>query len=312
MRCLVTGASGHLGSYLTRRLLEEGHTVTVVVRPQSDLWRLADVIADTTVIRSQLEDIDQVESALMAAAPEVVFHLAWQGVTSKFRNDFRQIESNLLGSVRLLEIVQQAGCKCWVGCGSQAEYGLYEGVIREDLPLQPMTLYGATKLCVGFLTRQLCDLAGTRYVWLRVLAAYGPKDDPVHLIPAVILKLLAGEKPALTPGEQRWDYLYVEDVAEAACEVIQQPRLQGIYNLGSGQAYTVRDIVTRMRDMIDPGLPLGIGEIPYGPNQIMRLQGEGTGSPFYRETGWKPKVGLDEGLQLTVDWFRANGQRYGL
>ena len=96
MRCLVTGASGHLGSYLTRRLLEAGHTVTVVVRPQSDLWRLAEVIADTTVIRSQLEDIDQVESALMAAAPEVVFHLAWHGVTSKFRNDLDQIESCLL------------------------------------------------------------------------------------------------------------------------------------------------------------------------------------------------------------------------
>ena len=64
--------------------------------------------------------------------------------------------------------------------------------------------------------------------------------------------------------------------------------------------------------MIDTGLPLGIGEIPYGPNQIMRLQGEGTDSPFCRETGWKPKVDLDEGLHQTVDWFRANRQRYGL
>ena len=312
MRCLVTGASGHLGSYLTRRLLETGHAVTVVVRPQSELWRLADVLDDITVIRGELEDIDRAEAELIAAAPEVVFHLAWYGVTSRFKNELRQIESNLLGSVRLLQIAQRAGCTCWVGLGSQAEYGVQSGITGEDLPLRPKTLYGATKLSVGFLTRQLCDLAGTRYVWLRLLSAYGPKDDPDHLIPLVIMKLLAGEKPALTLGEQWWDYLYVEDVIEAACQAAQQSHVQGVYNLSSGQAHTVRDIVTRVRDMIDADLPLGFGEIPYGPGQIMRLQGEGTNSAFCRATGWIPKVGLDEGLRHTVDWYRANGQRYGL
>jgi len=141
-----------------------------------------------------------------------------------------------------------------------------------------------------------------------LLATYGPKDDIRHLIPTVILKLLASERPALTPGEQRWDYLFVEDAAEAIYRVAVTPNVQGIFNLGSGKAHTVRSIVERIRDLIDPNLPLGFGEIPYRPDQIMHLQADIT--KLQDATGWSPRVGLDEGLRRTVDWYRKNRERY--
>jgi nucleoside-diphosphate-sugar epimerase len=238
----------------------------------------------------------------MAVAPEVVFHLAWYGVTSEYRNDPNQINYNLIGSLRLLQAAQQSGCNCWVGMGSQAEYGPYDVALREDLPTWPRTAYGVTKLCVGLLSRQLCEMAGVRYIWIRLLASYGPKDDVRHLIPTVIMKLLAGEKPALTLGKQRWDYLYVEDAAEAIYQVALNPQAQGVFNLGSGEAYTIRSIVERTRDIIDPRLKLGFGEVPYRPDQIMHLQADI--SKLQSATGWKPKIGIDDGLRRTVEWYR--------
>ena len=302
MRCLVTGASGHLGSYLTRLLLSRGHEVIVFVRPQSDLWRISDVLSQTKLIRGDLSDIDRVTPQIMSVAPEVIFHLAWYGVTNEYRNDPNQINHNLIGSLRLLQAAQKSGCNCWIGMGSQAEYGPYNGTLREDLPTWPMTTYGVTKLCVGLLSRQLCEMAGIRYVWLRLLATYGPKDDIRHLIPQVILKLLAREKPSLTPGEQRWDYLYVADAAEAIYQVAQNPQAQGVFNLGSGETYTVRSIAELIRDMIDTSLPLDFGETPYRYDQVMRLQADI--SKLKNATGWEPKTSLDRGLEQAIEWYR--------
>jgi len=302
MRCLVTGASGHLGSYLTRLLQSRGHEVIVFVRPQSDLWRISDVVSQTKLIRGDLSELDRVVPEVMAVAPEVVFHLAWYGVTSEYQNDPNQINYNLIGSLRLLQAAQKSGCNCWVGMGSQAEYGPYSAVLREDLPTWPQTAYGVTKLCVGLLSRQLCEMADIRYVWLRLLASYGPKDDVRHLIPTMILKLLAHEKPALTLGEQRWDYLYVEDAVEAIYQVALNHDARGVFNLGSGEAYTIRSIMEHTRDIIDPQLPLGFGEISYRPDQLVHMQADI--SKLQSTTGWKPKIGIDEGLRRTVEWYR--------
>lgn len=302
MRCLVTGASGHLGSYLTRLLQSRGHDVVAFVRRQSDLWRISDVLPQTELIYGDMSDIDTVTTEIVSATPETVFHLAWHGVTSEYRNDPSQINYNLVGSLRLLQAAQKAGCSCWVGMGSQAEYGPYQGVLREDLPTWPQTTYGVTKLCVGLLSQQLCQMAGLRYVWLRLLAAYGPKDDVHHLIPSVIMKLVAGEKPSLTPGEQRWDYLYVEDAAEAIYQVALNPQAQGVFNLASGEAYTIRSIVERTRDIIDPRLPLGFGEVPYGPDRVTHMQADI--SKLQSTTGWTPKIEIGEGLRRTVEWYR--------
>jgi len=157
---------------------------------------------------------------------------------------------------------------------------------------------------VGLLSQKLCEIYDIGFIWLRLLSTYGPMDDLQHLIPSVVLSLLRREKPVMTQGEQRWDYLFVEDVATAIYQAATSPNANGIFNLGSGQITTVKDIVERVRDLIDPELPLGLGEIPYRHDQIMRLQAEV--SLLYKATDWKPQVSLDDGLEKTVQWYREN------
>jgi len=309
MSLLVTGASGHLGSCLTRRLVEHGEEVAVMVRAESDLWRLADVADRVRVVRAGLDDVVAARRAVAELRPETVFHLAWGGVAGDSRDDPSQVTSNVAGSLRLFEAAREHGCRCWVGVGSQAEYGPYGGALREDLPARPQTVYGVSKLCVALLTQQLCRLAGVRFVWLRLLASYGPKDDRRRLIPSIIDRLLRGERPALTPGEQKWDYLYVDDAAEAIHLAARRPEASGVYNLGSGEAHAVRSIAERVRDLVDPSLPLGIGELAYRPGQLMHLQADIT--KLRAATGWRPRTTLDEGLRRTVAWHRSNVNQSG-
>jgi UDP-glucose 4-epimerase len=142
------------------------------------------------------------------------------------------------------------------------------------------------------------------HTWVRVAAVYGPGDDPKHLIPSTIRSLLAGKKPALTRGEQKWDYLYVEDAARALAR-IAATGATGSLNLASGETVVIRELVEQIRALIDPSLPLGFGDDSYREDQVMNLEADIT--RLRSATGWKPEVGLEEGLRRTVAWCREDG-----
>ena len=151
MRVLLTGATGFVGSYALRRLLDAGHEVAVLVRPAANPWRIADVISRATRVEGDLRDLAAAEPAIARFAPESVAHLAWGGVGNASRNDPAQVE-NLGPSLELVRLAARVGAGAFVGLGSQAEYGPHEGAIDERAATRPTTLYGATKLACGQLT----------------------------------------------------------------------------------------------------------------------------------------------------------------
>ena len=307
MRCLVTGAAGFLGSHLLARLLKNGNDVTILLRPSSDLRRIQPLLSHVEVIRCDLADIGTIGDRLMAARPEVVYHLAWVGGNSgRHQNDLTQIEDNVPAATALLRKAAEAGAQRWIGCGSAAEYGLVDGPVSEtDFP-QPHTLYGISKYALCLSTAKMCSLLGLDYLWARPFAVYGPQDNPRGLIPFVIRALLRGERPSLTAGEQRWDYLYVEDAVQALACLATAPGA-GICNVASGQADSLRRLVERIRDLIDPALPLGFGEIAYSPDQLMSLQADI--SKLKRLTSWSPQVSLEDGLRRVIEEHREEYQR---
>jgi UDP-glucose 4-epimerase len=302
MRCLVTGASGFLGSWLVRQLLREGHSVIAVMRAEPQAQ--SDWLNKVRVIEGTLEEPASLGKQLAADTVDVFFHLAWFGVSADRRNDTAQISTNVVACVRLWEIARNIGCKHWIGLGSQAEYGPRHDILHEDLPLRPVTAYGVAKLASAMLTAKMSELTNMLHTWVRVAAVYGPGDDPKHLIPSTIRSLLAGKKPALTRGEQKWDYLYVEDAARALAR-IAATGATGSLNLASGETVVIRELVEQIRALIDPSLPLGFGDDSYREDQVMNLEADIT--RLRSATGWKPEVGLEEGLRRTVAWCREDG-----
>jgi nucleoside-diphosphate-sugar epimerase len=282
--------------------MKQGHTVTVLLRQENTAWRLNDILPNVRIVLGGFGNFDHLVTELAAEPVDIVFHLAWTGVTADFRNNPEQITENVTGTLELWKILQNAGCKTFVSVGSQAEYGLHNGILSEKTTPIPKTVYGVSKLSLSMLLQQLCDLVGMRFVWLRLFSAYGPADDEAHMVPGLIRSLLRGEKPALTLGEQIWDYLYIDDIITALTTVMNDSNASGVYNLGSGSTCRLRDFISSVRDAIDPSLPLGFGDVPYRHDQVMHLEADI--SRLKNATGWQPTIDLAEGIRRTVDWYR--------
>jgi nucleoside-diphosphate-sugar epimerase len=303
MRVLVTGASGHLGSFLAKRLLEDGHEVAALVRPASDLWRLGDDAARLTLIRGDLNDVASARDAIRSFGAATVVHSAWNGITADARDSHTQLTTNVIGTLQLFDAAREGGCSSWIGLGSQAEYGRYDELLQEDAELYPTSAYGIAKHATRLLLEKAAQLAGIRFVWLRLVATYGPKDDARHLIPSVIRQLLERRIPPLTAGTQLWDYLYIDDAVEAIYRTATSPGVHGIFNLASGASVAVRDIALSIRDLVDTNAQLALGAIPYGDGAPISLRADIT--RLQRAIDWTPRVTLAEGLRRTVDWHIA-------
>jgi UDP-glucose 4-epimerase len=299
IRCLVTGATGQLGAALARLLVRQGHPTAVLVRPSSDQWRLSSIDNQFHPIEGSLSDLAPAEPDLRRFAPEAIFHLAWSGVTRESRDSIDHIRVNVTGGLRIVDFACDVGCRVFIGLGSQAEFGPSDSPLSEDTPVRPDTAYGLAKLCLGQLARKQCELSGVRAVWLRLLASYGPQDDVRRLIPYVISCLLRGESPVLSAGTQRWDYLYSEDAAEAMLAAALQESLSGTFVLAHGEAWTIRQIATFLRDRVAPHV-----DLKWNSQRSRSLLGAST--RFSEVTGWHPRVGMEEGLCRTAQWYEEH------
>jgi UDP-glucose 4-epimerase len=302
VRILVTGAGGFIGSAVVTHAVNAGHSVVATIRPGGDQSRLEAVKTQISLMQLDLRDQAQLEAMLAEHRPDVVIHVAWSGVSNRARLDQLQINDNIASSCGLIKAAATHGVTKFVGIGSQGEYGPREGAIKEtDLP-HPTTLYGAAKLAVHYLTRQLAAQAGISYAWIRVFAAYGPGDNSHWLIGSLIDQMLSGRRPQTTLGEQFWDYLFIDDVATAIVAVATLDAALGVFNLASGQPVQIRSLVEKLRDLSAPTLELVFGEIPYRPDQIWHMTADIT--RLKQLTGWTPQTSLDAGLAQTVQWQR--------
>lgn len=296
MHFFVTGATGFLGSYLAADLLAAGHEVTVLVRPGADTWRLSEVLSRLHVLPGTLADLDSLAPQITAAGFDGVAHLAWRGVGNTDRNSPVQAR-NVPDTVELAALAAEGGARVFVGAGSQAEYGPHPRIIREDDAARPTTLYGKAKLAAGSMAGQLAAERGIRFAWLRIFSTYGPKDADAWLIPSMIRTLKSGQRMALTGCEQLWSFLHARDAAAGFRLALTDPGANGVYNLGAPEAPPLRETVTTLRDLVDPGAELGFGEVPYRPDQVMVLQPDMSRLMGH---GWRPQVALADGLRETV------------
>ncbi|WP_346353475.1 NAD(P)-dependent oxidoreductase [Azotosporobacter soli] len=302
MRVVVTGATGFIGSYLVKHILAQGGEVAAIVRKNSpNLSRLPND-SKLTIIGADLDDVAEWSKKLADFKPQIFYHLAWKGVGNKERNDFKQVE-NIKLSLDTLKAAKELGCVKWIGAGSQAEYGTLHCRIAETDPTQPTTLYGEAKLATCRMSRLVGEQLGLDVVWVRIFSTYGVGDNEGWLLPDVIKKLLGREKPMLTLGEQLWDYLQVVDAAEAFWLLGITEKVTGIYNLGSGKSQTIRSVVELVRDLIDPELELGFGEVAYRPDQVMYL--EANIEKLTRDSGWRPKTDIATGVAELIRYLRS-------
>lgn len=297
-RAVITGPTGAIGRALCAELAANGIEVIAVIRPAS---ARADAIPTHARIRTVECDMSALSrlSELIPEGADAFYHFAWAHTTGAGRNDMQAQLENVRFALDAVRAAHLLGCSVFVGAGSQAEYGRVEGKLSAKTPCFPENGYGIAKLCAGQMTRIECEKYGLDHVWARVLSVYGPGDTRTSMISSVILSLLEGKKPSLTAGEQLWDYLYSGDAARAFRLMAQKGVSGKVYPLGGGSAKPLREYVFALRDAVDPALPLGIGDVPYAPLQVMHMEADI--SELTADTGFLPTVDFETGIRMTVD-----------
>lgn len=301
---VVTGPTGAVGTALCRVLAERGWRVYAVCRPSSARAAALPKHENIVPVACDLSEIGKLSTLIPSA--DAFYHFAWAHTIGAGRNDMRAQLDNVKYTLDALSSAKALGCRVFIGAGSQAEYGRAEGKLTPKTPVFPENGYGIAKHCAGCMSRTEAQGLGIDHIWVRILSVYGPHDGPLTMISSVASALLKGEKPSLTAGEQIWDYLYSFDAAQAFALLAERGVSGKTYVLGSGEGRPLREYVTRLRDAIDPSLPLGFGEVPYAPLQVMHLEADI--SDLRADVGFSPRTSFEEGIRQTLAAIK-NDQR---
>lgn len=302
-RILLTGVTGFIGSHLAEALLNAGYEIVALHRGSSDLRRLESVRDRLIWINNS--DLNW-EAQVLAQQPEILVHAAWLGgVSAERRDDWTAQLTNLDFLLHLLELLAQGPLRQVLALGSQAEYGVVEGRVNEDYCPRPTTAYGAVKLAALQILRTFCETRNLSWQWLRIFAAFGPREDQHWFIPYVITSLLASDKPLnMTAGEQRYDYSYVRDLAGAVCQVLGAGVEQsGVYNVCSNAPIELRKLVSVLRELTGTTVKVRLGALPYREGQVMHF--EGNSDRFEFVFGPIVRTPLRSALAETVAYWRT-------
>ncbi len=304
-KVLITGATGFIGSHLTRRLVAQGARVTVLARPTSNLHVLDGVMERVEIHHADVSQRDALRRAFEAIRPEIVFHLAAVGMSQPFVAVEVALRTNVHGTVNLLEAAQQTGVQRFIHSGTAYEYGQRNQVheIGLDEGLDPINTYAASKAAAWAFVRMYARTFGLPAVTLRLYHVYGPGQPPMTLIPSAICAALEGRDFPMTAGQQKRDFVYVDDVVEGYVRAALAPGVEGkSIDLGSGQSFEIRQVVQHLFEMTGAtGRPL-IGALPYRPGEIMNQVADTQAAREF--LGWQAITPLEEGLRQTVAWYR--------
>jgi CDP-glucose 4,6-dehydratase len=309
---LVTGATGLVGSHLVSRLLDAGADVVCLVRdwaPQSELAR-GDWTSRVRIVRGDVCDQPLVERILGEYDVDTVFHLAAQAIVGVAnRNPVSTFESNIRGTWAVLEACRRSpAVKQIVTASSDKAYGDGDELpYREETPLNGRHPYDVSKSCADLIARSYAETFDLPVAITRCGNFYGPGD--LHwnrIVPGTIRAVLRGQRPVIrSDGLFIRDYFYVDDGAAAYMTLAEQLAERGelageAFNFSNELQLTVLELVNEILRLLDVDLePLVVGEARHEiRHQYL------SAAKARRMLSWRPLYSLEQGLQLSIDWYR--------
>jgi len=314
---LVTGAAGFVEMHVAERLLQRGETVIGVddfnayYDPTLKDLRAARLEGQSSfrMVRGDIAEPDLVAGIMRSGGVRRVVHLAAQaGVRYSIENPFAYQRSNLAGHLAVLEACRHAEVEHLVYASSSSVYGdrplAGQGFRESDPTVSPVSLYAATKRSCELLSQSYASLYGFPQSGLRFFTVYGPMGRPDMAYFSFTEAIMAG-RPIEVFGEGRMarDFTYVDDIVDGVIGVLDRPPPHGgheVYNIGDSNPVGLMDMIATLerrleREAVKVMRPMQAGDVTATYADVSKL---------HALTGYAPKVGLDEGLERFVRWWR--------
>lgn len=297
---LLTGASGFLGRHVLPLVASDPDRIVHAVASNP-----VDGFQDSPNVHFHTVDLlDPVatQSFLEEIKPDQVLHLAWfNGESASRYADGRNFDW-VIATEQLVEQAAKQGAQRIVIAGSCIEYGPAGGVLSEDSPAEPDTIYGRCKLDAGLRTLDaIASHDGVTGAVARVFFVLGRHEEAARLVPTVARQLIQGDPAELSSGEQRRDYMHADDVARGLIALLQSD-LSGHVNIGMGTPVAVRELAEMVGDAIGKPELLWFGARPGGADVAEEITADI--SKLRDATGWEPQLALPEAVADVVAWWR--------
>jgi UDP-glucose 4-epimerase len=323
-RIIVTGGAGFIGSHLVDVLVEQGNDVVVVddlsTGSMDNLVRhLPPPTAGHRNGKYPLSTVELIEADITDAGTmhrvisdaDVVIHMAVACVRTSLSEPEFVHEVNATGSLNVALAAQRNGVRRLVYVSSSEAYGSARHVpMAEDHPVEPTTVYGASKLVGEAYSHAMGHTYGMEVIVIRPFNSYGPREPHTgkraEVIPKFVLRTMAGARPVIFgSGLQTRDFTWVEDTARGIAAASAQDALVGeTVNIARGQEISIRQLAEKVLAIFGRGGELPVFDAPR-PGDVDRHFADTTKAD--RLVGWRPTVSIDEGLRRYVDWVVDQG-----
>jgi len=303
--CLIFGGNGFIGSHLAEGLVREGFNVKVFDTFKRGTKNLASIMDAIELVQGDFFSERDIITALKDV--DYVFHyISTTNPASSIKDPVFDIQSNIVGSVKLFQCAQQADVKkIFFSSSGGTIYGEPTAVpIKESAITNPVNPYAISKLATERYLEYFHHQYGMDYVIFRYSNPYGERQNPLGnqgVISIFLNKIINLERPVIFgDGYSVRDYIYIQDAIDATMAVVKKEIKNTIYNIGNGNGTTLNELIQVMRDVtgkeITPVYIQNSGK--YISKIVLDIE------KIREDTGWSPKIDMHEGIKKTLEWIK--------
>lgn len=295
-KVIVTGADGFIGSALVKSLISKGYFVYAIVK---DKKQRQDAI-NTIYIEAEFNDYVNLEKRISDESFDVFYHLAWNGTFGKSFEDYHCQLQNAAYAADALMAAVRLQCKRFVLAGTIVELEAKHCITTDKGEPRTSCIYGAAKLSAEMICRTLAHQNKIGFNTAILASVYGPGDRSSMIQNVLIRALQEGKSPKLIQGEFLYDWIYIDDVADALVAIEQKGQTNRTYYVGHRELQTFESLVSRTRDIVAPHVELRFGELQdktvIDYSMINR-------EALFKDTGFICKADFDDSIRKTAKWL---------
>jgi len=307
-KILIAGSTGFVGANLLHYLVNSDKEIHIILRETSNIWRIKDIIDKVNKHYCDLTNREKIRKIVLNIKPEIIFNLSVYGGYPFQKESLKIINTNIIGTINLLDACCKIGFECFINTGSSSEYGIKNKPMSENDLLEPINDYGIAKAAATLYCQALGRRKNLPIFTLRLFSPYGYYEGHTRLISYLIIRCLKNkELKIFTPDAVR-DFIFIEDVIKAYFIVVEKKEnlLSGdIFNIGLGEQHTLKEIFEIIKKLTKYTKQPQWGKMENNNREIKNLKiWIANIGKSKKSLNWSPEYSMENGLEETIKWYR--------